>query len=597
MKRQTKLLAALASSAALLLGSTSDARPGGGSSFKGSSSRPSSGGGSSYRSSSSSWSSSGSSRSSSGSSYSSSGSSYRSSSGSSYSSSGSSYSSSGSSYSPSTPYVPDWAVRAQSGKGGARVATTPAMSVYGAPTPPPPIPIAPDTETSGDQAVGFIFGGGLFAGIATVLGMPLFLVGLIVSKLRKSKGLERSWSSSQTDSDERHTTNPAHVRRQFERQVRSQDPDFSTVIFEDFLAALYTEAHVARSSQSLERYSPYMRQIPRQTLAGLGRSVVSSVIVGAMRPYHFNRNDTARTHRITMEIEANYAEIEASGQSQAYYACERWTLQRAMGTRSRPPAKARALVCPNCGAPLEKTVHGRCMYCSQAVDSGQFDWVVERIEVVSREKRGPMLTGTTEEQGTSSPTVYDAKLRERHEELMRVDPSFTRENIEARVKAVFSTMQIAWSSLEWQRARPYLTDRLWNAQIYWIEAYRQQALRNITENARITNIDLVRVAYDKWYQAITVRIHASSLDYTIQQSDGQVVGGSKTKERPYTEYWTLVRSTARKNNAEGKPACPACGAPLPVEMVEKCRHCGALVESSAFDWVLSRIEQDEVYGG
>ena len=208
-----------------------------------------------------------------------------------------------------------------------------------------------------------------------------------------------------------------------------------------------------------------------------------------------------------------------------------------------------------------------------------------------------MLTGTTEEQGTSAPTVFDAKLRERHEELMRADPTFTRDNIETRVKEIFSTMQVAWSSLEWQRARPYLTDRLWNAQIYWIEAYRQQGLRNITENARISQIDLARVTYDKWYQAVTVRIHASSLDYTIQQSDNQVVGGSKSKERPYTEYWTLVRSTARKNNAEGKPACPACGAPLPVEMVDKCRHCGALVESSAFDWVLSRIEQDEVYGG
>jgi hypothetical protein len=121
-------------------------------------------------------------------------------------------------------------------------------------------------------------------------------------------------------------------------------------------------------------------------------------------------------------------------------------------------------------------------------------------------------------------------------------------------------------------------------------------LRNITENARINKIDWVRIAYDKWYQSVTVRIHATGLDYTIQ-NDGQVVGGSKSKERPYTEYWTLVRSTARKNTDDGKPCCPACGAPLPGEMVEKCGHCGALVESSVFDWVLSRIEQDDVYAG
>ncbi|HRI72046.1 MAG TPA: Tim44-like domain-containing protein, partial [Polyangium sp.] len=437
-----------------------------------------------------------------------------------------------------------------------------------------------------------------FASLAAFVAAPLALVGVLVSRSRKKQGADQAWSTTHAQpNDEARAPNPAHVRRQFEGQVRAQDADFSTVIFEDFLAALYTEAHVARSSQALERYSPYLRQHPRQTLASLGRSVVSSVIVGALRPYHFSTNQAARTHRITMEIESNYTEIGANGQSQAYYACERWTLQRAIGTRSRPPAKARALVCPNCGAPLEKTVHGRCMYCSQAVDSGQFDWVVERIEIVSREERGPMLTGTTEEQGTSSPTVFDSKLRQRHEELMGIDPTFTRENIESRVRWIFSTMQQAWSSLEWTRARPCLTDRLWNAQIYWIEAYRNQGLRNITENARITNIELARVTYDKWYQAITVRIHATGLDYTMVQNNGEVVGGSKSKERPYTEYWTLVRSTARRNNKEGKPACPACGAPLPAEMIDKCRHCGALVESSAFDWVLSRIEQDDVYGG
>ena len=180
---------------------------------------------------------------------------------------------------------------------------------------------------------------------------------------------------------------------------------------------------------------------------------------------------------------------------------------------------------------------------------------------------------------------------------MRVDPSFTRESIEKRLQWIFGTMQRAWSSLEWKRARPCLTDRLWNAQTYWIEAYRQQGLRNITENARITNVELVRVSYDRWYQSVTVRVHATGLDYTIQQQNGEVVGGNRKKERAYTEYWTLVRSTHRRATANGRLGCPACGAPLPAEMAEKCAHCGALIESSVFDWVLSRIEQDDVYAG
>ena len=118
----------------------------------------------------------------------------------------------------------------------------------------------------------------------------------------------------------------------------------------------------------------------------------------------------------------------------------------------------------------------------------------------------------------------------------------------------------------------------------------------MTENARITNIELVRIGHDKWYQSVTVRVHATGLDYTIQQGNGEVVGGGRTKERAYTEYWTVVRSFSKKH-ADGKRGCLACGAPLAGEMADKCGHCGALVESSVFDWVLSRIEQDDVYGG
>jgi hypothetical protein len=32
-------------------------------------------------------------------------------------------------------------------------------------------------------------------------------------------------------------------------------------------------------------------------------------------------------------------------------------------------------------------------------------------------------------------------------------------------------------------------------------------------------------------------------------------------------------------------------------MSGSCEHCGAHVTSGEFDWVLSRIEQDESYGG
>jgi len=36
---------------------------------------------------------------------------------------------------------------------------------------------------------------------------------------------------------------------------------------------------------------------------------------------------------------------------------------------------------------------------------------------------------------------------------------------------------------------------------------------------------------------------------------------------------------------------------MAVNMAGQCEHCHARVASGAFDWVLSRIEQDESYEG
>ena len=38
-------------------------------------------------------------------------------------------------------------------------------------------------------------------------------------------------------------------------------------------------------------------------------------------------------------------------------------------------------------------------------------------------------------------------------------------------------------------------------------------------------------------------------------------------------------------------------APLEVSMGGECKYCGAHVTSGEFDWILSKIEQDDSYRG
>ncbi len=537
-----------------LIAETASARPGGGSTFRSSSRSSSSSSRSSSRSSSS-WSS---------------------------SRSSSSRSASGSSGS-STPKPVVVFKRVQSGKARA-VAVKAGKSVYG---------VAPARPTR-TVVKGYDERGALRAGLGFLMVMGFvgtsMLVGtgaLVFLGARKVKG----WTTGRKQRAP--AVSEASGRTDLEA-LRRFDPDFSIVLFEDFAYALYAEAHTARGGGRLDTLSPYLKAEARQQLAALGTTPITTVVVGAMNygAVHVTQSGSS----VTVELEANYTEAGASGE-QSYWTLERWHFARGPHARSRPPDRVKVFACPSCGAPLDKIMGGTCQYCQQVVDSGAFDWVVTQISVQQREARPPMLTGTTEEQGTDLPTRVDGGLPQAFAALKQRDDAFDEQSLFARVGLVFSTMQHAWSGLQWDDARPYLSDNLWTAQTYWVDAYRRSGLRNINENPRILGLELVRITSDRWYDAATVRVHATGCDYTIRDSDQAVVGGSRSKERRYTEYWTLIRASGTKGKARTDLACPNCGGPLAINAAGHCNHCEVKVTAGQFDWVLSRIEQDESYVG
>src|SRR5262249_3094802 len=146
------------------------------------------------------------------------------------------------------------------------------------------------------------------------------------------------------------------------------------------------------------------------------------------------------------------------------------------------------------------------------------------------------------------------------------------------------------------RVRPYLSDALFHMQLYWIRAYQEAKLHNELKGARITKMVAAKVVRDVYYDAVTVRIYATGLDYKVDAS-GKVVGGDASNERAYSEYWTFVRGRGVKKAPTADKTCPNCGAPVQIDAAGACEHCRAKVTSGRFDWVLSRIEQDDVYSG
>jgi Tim44-like domain len=395
-----------------------------------------------------------------------------------------------------------------------------------------------------------------------------------------------------------------NVQRAF-NQLRRFDPNFSEIIFVDFCYALYGRAHESRGrgAQALDELSPYLSDTARASLVNLNApnlKAVQGIIVGAMQVTDVRGLDQP-TVQITVDFDANYTEFtprdgDPRGEM-SYYVRERWSLERKREVLSPTPEQATALHCPKCGAPLQKDTVGACAFCNTKIESGEFQWYVRGINTLQREAKGPLLTSDVPEVGTLNATVMQPNFPAVRAAFEQNNPSFSWADFQARARMIFNELQLAWSSLQWERARPFETDNIFQMHAYWIDAYKRQGLRNALDQCQITAMQPARIKVDAFYNSVTLRIFAQGYDYTIDQS-GRIVSGSNRNLRKWSEYWTFVRySKAKPTATRADLNCPNCGAPLKVNASGICEFCGGKITSGEFDWVLSKIEQDESYTG
>ncbi|HTJ41918.1 MAG TPA: Tim44-like domain-containing protein [Kofleriaceae bacterium] len=424
------------------------------------------------------------------------------------------------------------------------------------------------------------------------IGLPLvglIIVALIVGVIWNARN--KDWNSG-PPVELAHSAPTGGSQR---ASLTQQDPDFSWVLFEDFAFRLFATAHEARGDkQKMEALAPYVNDQARAALVSREPAgvPVMRVIVGALRVFDTRAHEGRNW--IGVEYEANYT---AGGNT--WYTVERWGFTRNALARTKPPRLTKDFPCPNCGAPWQSKDAGgaqQCAYCNEVVDNGRFDWQVVTVDLRHADPRPPTLTHEVPERGNKLPTYKDPNVGGAWQHLLADDPALQRGAFDARVDLAYKTLNDAWAANDLRPARAFVSDGLYDYLSYWITAYSEQGLRNALVDMRITQRTLAKVSRDRWYDAVTVRIWARGKDYVVDRS-GKTVRGSASRERPYSEYWTFIRSSARRGPASAEKTCPNCGAPLSINMAGACAHCSVHVTAGEFDWVLSKIEQDDTYRG
>lgn len=394
-----------------------------------------------------------------------------------------------------------------------------------------------------------------------------------------------------------------------------RDPNFSRVVFLDFASALFHQYHTYRGKPELNALRPFFSEAVFREAAQskYAKTEVSEIVIGAMEMKISLLSQASSdfsdflngTDKIVVEFDANYTRTMHDLLSVRYVTLERWLFERQQGILSQPPEKMRNLSCPSCGAPTNFTDAGQCGYCGITLKGGEMQWVATKRTVSKFETFDTQALGTyAEEVGTDLPTVKQpgldqmiARFQQRHN--LTDWESYWNRFTTRLAEPFFHQIYDAWTRLQWHEVRHLVSDRLYESNNFWIEAYKQKHLINKLEQIAVERIELARVDLDHFYEAFTVRIFASCLDYTVNEQ-GQLIGGSKTKPREFSEYWTFIRRTGIEINEEevNLATCPSCGASADkMGQAAECGYCGSKISTGEFSWVLAVITQDEVYEG
>lgn len=194
----------------------------------------------------------------------------------------------------------------------------------------------------------------------------------------------------------------------------------------------------------------------------------------------------------------------------------------------------------------------------------------------------PQLPGL----GPQDPVVLDLAVAS----LRRRDPGFDPAALARLAGEAMVAVERAWSTLDPQPSRAYLSPALWASHRARMELYALHGRRNVVDHLAVQSATVVAVEQDGGRDRVTVRIRASSTDYDVDAS-GAVLRGD-TELHTWEEDWVLERATGAATRGDGGLLgghCPACGAPLSLDAGGLCAYCHAAPTDATHDWAVAGV--------
>ena len=126
--------------------------------------------------------------------------------------------------------------------------------------------------------------------------------------------------------------------------------------------------------------------------------------------------------------------------------------------------------------------------------------------------------------------------------IRQMDPGFDPVRFQEVASDLFFKVQAAWANRDMGGVRALLTGEMLALLQRDVDRLKAERKINRLENIAVRSAEVTEAWQESGQDYVTVRFLANLLDYTVEESSGAVVDGSKSEPVKFEEYWTFVRA-------------------------------------------------------
>lgn len=163
-----------------------------------------------------------------------------------------------------------------------------------------------------------------------------------------------------------------------------------------------------------------------------------------------------------------------------------------------------------------------------------------RDEDLSTRNSGYMTESIPAHEADGQQNKEDISLGLSH--IRQTDTSFDEVRFKDTAMDLFFKIQGAWMNRNLAPVKSLLSDEMSTIIQGDVNALLREGKVNRLENIAVRNVDVAEAWQESGLDFITVLFRANLLDYTTNDSTGEIIAGSKIDPVKFEEYWTFTRA-------------------------------------------------------